>query len=67
MRRFALAALIMMASSTSVHAQVYERPKYTVGDTWRYTHGGVSTIIKVSEEGTVETWSWPASRCPTCQ
>jgi hypothetical protein len=29
MRRFALAALIMMASSTSVHAQFYERPKYT--------------------------------------
>jgi hypothetical protein len=65
MRRFALAALIMMASSTSVHAQFYERPKYTVGDTWHYTGGGVSTIIKVSEEGIVVTRS--ASRCPTCQ
>jgi len=65
MRRFALAALIMMASATSVHAQVYERPKYTVGDTWRYTNGDVRTIIKVSEEGIVQTRS--SSPCPTCQ
>ena len=64
MRRFALAALIVMSSSTLVHAQAYERPKHTVGDTWSYTHGLVTTVVKVSEDGEVQVRSIP---CPTCQ
>ena len=64
MRRFALAVLIVMASSTLVQAQVYERPTRTVGDTWSYTNGNVITIVKMSAEGEVQTRS---SQCPTCQ
>jgi len=64
MRRFALAALIVMASSTLVHAQVYERSKHTVGDMWSYTNGLVTKVVKVSEDGEVQIRSRP---CPTCQ
>ena len=64
MRRFALAALIVMASSTLVHAQAYDRPKRTVGDTWSYTNGQVVKVVKVSEDGEVQVRSRP---CATCQ
>jgi len=64
MHRFALAALIVMASSTLVHAQAYDRPKRTVGDTWSYTNGLVTKVVKVSEDGEVWARSTP---CPTCQ
>jgi len=64
MRVLGIVASLILASSTLVQADVYERPKYSVGDTWSYTHGVVTTIVKVSEESLVQT---RASPCPTCQ
>lgn len=64
MRFLGLVASLILASSTLVHAQAYDRPKHAVGDTWSYTHGLVTKVVKVSDDGEVQVRSTP---CPTCQ
>jgi hypothetical protein len=67
MRSAALVATLILTSATLAHAQAYDRPKHTVGDTWTYTNGLVITVVQVTDDTEVQTRSSPQLPCPTCQ
>ena len=67
MRSFGLVVSLILASATLACAQAYERPKHSVGDTWTFTHGLVTTVVKVSEDGEVQARSSSQLPCQTCQ
>jgi len=65
MRSLGLVASLILASATLAHDQAYDRPKHAVGDTWTYTNGQVTKVVKVTEDGgEVQSRSL---QCPTCQ
>ena len=67
MRFLGLVASFMLAFAALAHAQAYDRPTHSVGDTWTYTNGLVTKVVKVSEDGEVQVRSSPQIPCPTCQ
>ncbi len=63
MRAF-LAALIVAILSASAHAQSTEPPTFSVGDTWKRSHGLDLTVVSIDDKGTV--FSGVLIDCPSC-
>ena len=71
MRRFLLAALLVLFSSTLAQAQVANRPTFSVGDTWTFTKrlpwmGEEARLAKVEESSGAYVVVRPNSSCPSC-
>lgn len=63
MRAFLTGLIVAMLTATA-HAQSTEPPTFTVGDTWKRSHGQEITVVSVDDKGTVV--SGATIDCPTC-
>jgi hypothetical protein len=62
--RVFLTGLIVALLAATAHAQSTEPPTFTVGDTWKRSHGQELTVVSVDDKGTV--FSGVLLDCPTC-
>ncbi len=62
--RVFLTGLIVGLLTATAHAQSTEPPTFTVGDTWKRSHGQELTVVSVDDKGTVI--SGVLLDCPTC-
>jgi len=65
--RLLMTALALMAMASSVSAQAFDAPTYSVGDTWTVKDGSDSREVRVLKagDGSVEMSGF-LSQCPTC-
>jgi len=66
--RLLLTVLVLVIVASSVDAQSFDAPTYSVGDTWTLKEGSSSReikVLKVGDGGTVEMVGF-LSQCPTC-
>jgi hypothetical protein len=62
--RVLLAGLFVALLTATAHAQSTEPPTFTVGDTWKRSHGQEITVVSIDDKGTVV--SGALIDCPTC-
>ena len=62
--RSLITVLAVLVLVTAAHAQSAGPPSYSVGDTWKRSHGAEPTVVKVDENG-IEVKGLLLS-CPTC-
>ena len=62
--RVFLTGLIVAILTATAHAQSAEPPTFTVGDTWKRSHGLELTVVSIDDKGTV--FSGVLIDCPTC-